>query len=189
MTRVNRTYRKENLAVYTDTNIVLITPINRCLVHAEDTRGTAKTCWSASPFCWTTFFWSAGHRTSVRRMFRALFLIFISAACLVTVNGEENVHQPEDGGRWWYAPSRKAHRRPSLERIKFKQEQLEDAWRLPGDLSPVTYYVRLLPFIEVGNWTTAGFVEVLFNCVRDTHNITVNSAELVIDQNSIKVRK
>ena len=105
------------------------------------------------------------------------------------------VPEPTDGGRWWYTPSRKAHlyrhRYPSADSIVKKgmlqgMKANEDL-RLSGDLRPVSYNVRLLPFIEEGNFTVDGFVEIIFNCIRSTSNITLNSNELTIDRNSIGV--
>lgn len=101
------------------------------------------------------------------------------------------VPDPTDGvSRWWYTPSRKAH---LYNRNKYSQltndgqlRQGEDL-RLPGDLLPVSYNIRLLPFIEVGNWTTSGEVQILFNCVASTVNISLNSLDLTIDVASIQV--
>lgn len=102
------------------------------------------------------------------------------------------VPEPVEGARWWYTPSRKAHiyrhRHPKAESLSKAEGKQGEDLRLPGDLVPVSYNVRLLPFIEVGNWTTDGFVEITFNCVRDTSNITINSVQLTIDAPSITVR-
>ena len=99
------------------------------------------------------------------------------------------VPEPIDGSRWWYTPSRKAHlyrhRFPSVDSID--QGKANEDLRLTGDLRPVSYNVQLLPFIEVGNFTTDGYVQIVFNCIRSTINITLNSNALTIDRNSISV--
>lgn len=64
----------------------------------------------------------------------------------------------------------------------------DDIYRLPGDLLPSSYVIRLLPFIEEGNFTTDGYVEITFNVVQDTNNITLNSLDITIDPLDISVR-
>lgn len=100
--------------------------------------------------------------------------------------------EPVEGGRWWYGPSAKPHthrRHPSrnasssIVKLDGKGKKL----RLPGDLVPVSYNIRLLPFLEADNFTTDGHVEILFNCLKETNSITVNSVDLTFDCNSIKV--
>ena len=61
--------------------------------------------------------------------------------------------------------------------------------RLPRNLLPTIYTIRLLPFIEQGNFTTQGNVIILVDCMEDTHNITLNSADIDIDKISISVRR
>ena len=60
--------------------------------------------------------------------------------------------------------------------------------RLTGELRPSFYNVRVLPFIEVGNFTTDGYVEITFNCITATSNISINAVELTIDRASVSVR-
>lgn len=101
------------------------------------------------------------------------------------------VPEPTDGvSRWWYTPSRKAHiyrhRYPSIDSIVLDNKASDDL-RLSGDLKPVSYNIRLLPFIEVGNFTTDGYVEIVFNCIRATSNITLSSNALTIDSSSVAV--
>lgn len=99
------------------------------------------------------------------------------------------VPDPVDGvSRWWYTPSRKAHiyNQKYPKAIKALARQGEDL-RLPGDILPRSYNVRLLPFIEVGNWTTEGYVEILVECIIPTVNISLNSLDLTIDTASITV--
>lgn len=60
-------------------------------------------------------------------------------------------------------------------------------YRLPGDILPYEYTIQLLPFIEEGNFTTHGHIEIFVDCVIETKNITINSAEITIKQNSVSV--
>lgn len=60
-------------------------------------------------------------------------------------------------------------------------------YRLPGDLLPSVYTIRLLPFIEEGNFTTDGYIEIYVDCVNDTKNIVLNSVDIDIHQLSITV--
>ena len=83
-------------------------------------------------------------------------------ACLgavVTLTSHQHAEEEED--LWWEAPSRKA----DLYSYKYEQKlqqlnrlaarQGED-FRLPRDILPSLYSLQLLPFIEVGNFTTNG---------------------------------
>ena len=93
-----------------------------------------------------------------------------------------------DGSRW----SRKAHlyrhNYPSpAYSIAGKQTKQGEDMRLSGDLLPSLYDIRLLPFIEVGNFTTDGYVEITFNCIRATSNISINALQVSIDRASISV--
>ena len=99
------------------------------------------------------------------------------------------IPEPFDGSSWYYTPSRKAHmyRRNKAASMVQKQTKQGEDMRLSGDLRPSLYDVRLLPFIEVGNFTTDGFVEITFNCIRATSNISINAVQLTIDRNSISV--
>ena len=101
------------------------------------------------------------------------------------------VPDPVDGSRWYYTPSRKAHiyrhKYPSVASIKEKQTKQGEDMRLSGDLRPLFYNVKVLPFIEVGNFTTDGYVEITFNCIRATSNISMNAVELTIDRSSVVV--
>lgn len=102
------------------------------------------------------------------------------------------VPEPEDGGRWWYTPSRRSHQHSHRSKSRLMREMMsnkvnEDI-RLPGDITPSAYTIKLLPFIEEGNFTTDGEIEILINCVRDTNNITLNAADITIKQLSVAVR-
>ncbi|EFX81628.1 hypothetical protein DAPPUDRAFT_317254 [Daphnia pulex] len=99
------------------------------------------------------------------------------------------VPDPVDGiSRWWYTPSRKAFlfRHNYAKNGEIEPRQGEDL-RLPGNILPRLYNIRLLPFIEVGNWTTDGYVEISVDCIIATVNISINSLDLTIDQPSITV--
>ena len=93
-------------------------------------------------------------------------------------------------GTWW-APSRKAHFYAHKYKSRLENDPIgkvgEDL-RLPTDILPSIYTVQLLPFIEEGNFTTHGSVEILVDCQRATRNISMNAAELTIDQSSITVK-
>lgn len=112
------------------------------------------------------------------------------------------VAEPKDGSTWWYTPSRKAH----IFKHRFNKaiRQLEqqhnqkginkqgEEMRLPGDIIPISYNVRMLPYVELiesGNYTTDGYVEIVFQCLRSTVNISINSAGLVIHKGTISVCK
>lgn len=92
----------------------------------------------------------------------------------------------------WYAPSRKAalyaHKyrglREQLTRIEARQD---NGIRLPRDVLPTEYYIRLLPFIEVNNFTTDGYVEIIVDCQSATSNISINAAELTIKLGDVSV--
>lgn len=130
------------------------------------------------------------------------------ANTVLTVTDEDQlmepiiVPEPENGSPWWYTPSRKAHmfkhryqsaiRKQELQQEKnkrFQSKQGEDM-RLPGDIIPIEYNIRMFPFVELietGNYTTDGYVEILIQCVRTTRNISINSAELVFKKLTISV--
>ncbi|KAI9551545.1 hypothetical protein GHT06_021878 [Daphnia sinensis] len=134
---------------------------------------------------------------------RSLLCVLLIAVCAAKANGQYDgpdevellqlepavVPDPVDGvSRWWYTPSQKAHiyRHKYPKNIAAQPRQGEDL-RLPGDILPRLYTIRLLPFIEVGNWTTDGYVEILVDCVISTVNISMNSLDLTIDLASITV--
>ena len=99
------------------------------------------------------------------------------------------IPEPVDDSSWYYTPSRKAHiyrRNKAASMVQNQTKQGEDM-RLSGDLRPSLYDVRLLPFIEFGNFTTDGFIQITFSCVRATMNISINALQLTIDRASISV--
>lgn len=62
-----------------------------------------------------------------------------------------------------------------------------EEFRLTGDLEPVSYNIQLLPFLEEGNFTTHGYIEIIFNCIRSTYNVTLNSKGITFDQSTVTV--
>lgn len=62
-----------------------------------------------------------------------------------------------------------------------------DEMRLPQTILPISYNIQLLPIIEEGNFTTLGFVEIVMDCVEATSSITMNIANITVDQSSIIV--
>ncbi len=98
----------------------------------------------------------------------------------------------EGEGPSWYAPSRKASLyadkyQGQLEQLMRAAARQDEDIRLPRDILPISYNIRLLPFIEVGNFTTHGYIEILVECKVATRNISLNAAELAIDWSSAKV--
>ena len=61
--------------------------------------------------------------------------------------------------------------------------------RLPRNLIPTIYSIRFLTFIELDNFTTQGNIDVWVDCMEDTQNITMDSADIDIDRLSISVNK
>lgn len=108
------------------------------------------------------------------------------------------VDDPVDGRPWWYTPSRKAHifqhrHRSAIKRLQSEKRagsrQGEDM-RLSGDLVPIEYKIRMLPFVDLisaGNYTIDGYIEISFRCVRATNNVSMNAADLVINTDSVVV--
>lgn len=53
-------------------------------------------------------------------------------------------------------------------------------WRLPHWVLPRHYKLRLLPFIEEGNFTIDGQVDILLECMEPTTMIVLHMAEIRI---------
>ena len=101
------------------------------------------------------------------------------------------VPDPQDGGLWWYAPSPRAQMFSHKYRRMLQTEQhlkANEELRLPLDLIPVIYNIRLLPFIEEGNFTTDGHIDIFIDCIKNTTSININSAEIDVDSLSVTVR-
>ena len=103
--------------------------------------------------------------------------------------------EPVEGQRWWFTPSRKAHHYSHKYQRKIEQMMKEAAsgkvgedLRLPNTLRPTLYNVQLLPFIEPGNFTTNGYIEIFVDCLTATRNISMNSNEITFNLPSIQVR-
>ena len=118
---------------------------------------------------------------------RVVLLVLMAVAVFGSAISEEI-----DEDQWWYAPSRKAplyqHKYQGLREqlIRVAAKQGEDM-RLPRDVLPDSYNIRLLPFIEVNNFTTDGYIEIFVDCKSATRNISMNAADLTINEASIKV--
>lgn len=97
-------------------------------------------------------------------------------------NGKEGSYDPfssSDLPSWKINANRE--NRPSA--INWDDEE----YRLPGDLLPTVYTIRLLPFIEEGNFTTDGYIEIYVDCVSDTKNIVLNAFDIKIHEASVAV--
>ena len=145
---------------------------------------------------------------------RGLFVLLATASCIVIsalASGYEPpliywrddpelmeptiMPEPVEGERWWFTPSRKAHHYSHKYQRRIDQMIKEAASgkvgediRLPNTLRPTLYNIRLLPFIEPGNFTTDGYIEIFFDCLTATRNISMNSAEITFDRLSVQVR-
>ena len=60
-------------------------------------------------------------------------------------------------------------------------------WRLPEWVLPRQYKLRLLPFLEEGNFTTDGQVEILLECMEETQLIVLHMAEITIVKDGLQV--
>lgn len=60
-------------------------------------------------------------------------------------------------------------------------------WRLPHWLLPRHYKLRLLPFLQDGNFTTQGQVEILLECMEPTQMIVLHMAEISIANDGLQV--
>lgn len=119
---------------------------------------------------------------------RIVFFLLVTAVATAMSEEISRIPSEEPG---WYAPSRKApiyaHKYQGLLNKLTRQEAKQgEGMRLPRDVLPTMYYIRLLPFIEEGNFTTKGYIEIDIDCVVATKNISMNAAEL--EFMSIRVR-
>ena len=62
----------------------------------------------------------------------------------------------------------------------------QDEMRLPGNLRPASYDIRMLPSFE-NDFNITSDIEIVVDCISDTYNITLNSADIEVDEYSIKV--
>lgn len=70
------------------------------------------------------------------------------------------------------------------DKIKRKLENV----RLPRAVVPESYVIKLIPFIYVNNFTFNGEVEIVVNVKENARNITLHVNDLIIDQDSVKVK-
>jgi len=63
----------------------------------------------------------------------------------------------------------------------------DEQWRLPPNLVPYRYTLRLLPFFEDRDFLTEGYIDMYVECVQDTFNVTFNINGITIDIASITV--
>lgn len=61
--------------------------------------------------------------------------------------------------------------------------------RLPRDVLPIRYDVRLFPVLEKGNFTILGRVSIDVQCQTETDRIVLHSVDIVVDPESVKVNK
>ncbi|KAF5299269.1 hypothetical protein FQA39_LY02442 [Lamprigera yunnana] len=59
--------------------------------------------------------------------------------------------------------------------------------RLPRSIIPEYYDIKLIPFLQEGNFTFNGEVKIKLNVTENTTNITLHADELFIDETSINV--
>ena len=61
--------------------------------------------------------------------------------------------------------------------------------RLPSSVAPVRYRVRLVPFLEPGNFTIRGEVDIELRCDENTDVIKMHALDMDIDFGTTKVRR
>ncbi len=105
-------------------------------------------------------------------------LVAVAALLVGAVAGDMPVMIPEASADSYRA----AGTRPHPQRADLWEE-----WRLPQHMRPVSYTVRLLPFIEEGNFLTLGAVEIYVDCLQDAGNVTLHSA-VNLNESSVAVR-
>ncbi|XP_046648039.1 aminopeptidase N-like [Daphnia pulicaria] len=59
--------------------------------------------------------------------------------------------------------------------------------RLPKNLRPLHYDIRLLPWMDESNFTINGFIHILIECVENTNKIVLHSTDIEIDRVSVKI--
>lgn len=122
---------------------------------------------------------------------RIVLLMLLAAAGLAA--GEEALSWGTEDDLW-HAPSRKASNyaykyQARLQQLKRGLARQGEEMRLPRDVLPETYEIALLPFIEVGNFTTKGHIDIYVKCQNSTRMISMNAADLQINEGSISVRR
>lgn len=59
--------------------------------------------------------------------------------------------------------------------------------RLPRSIKPITYKVKLVPFLIIDNFTFNGEVDIRFQVLEDCNNITLHAFQLKIDEKDVSV--
>jgi aminopeptidase N len=70
---------------------------------------------------------------------------------------------------------------------KSHNKSSNDNIRLPRDVLPIRYDVRLFPVLEKGNFSILGHVAIDIQCKMETNRIVLHSADIVVDPKSVKV--
>lgn len=123
--------------------------------------------------------------------FRSAVILIFAIYILYPSDGAIS-KQNDNQERWWFAPSRKAHLhaykyQAAIQNLNKLVKAQDVQMRLPTDVVPIRYAIRLLPIIEEGNFTTHGHIDIFVNCVKSTDMIMLNAADLTIHNTSIKV--
>lgn len=76
----------------------------------------------------------------------------------------------------------------NMEIFSRNASQHENSHRLPRSLVPMSYDIKLMPFINsVQNFTYSGDVSITIKCTGDTSNITLHALELFINEKDVTV--
>ena len=116
-------------------------------------------------------------------MFKSVVIaiLVVLSGCFSWTSLTDNLERDEID--WWVTRKNQFRLEQSLRALERQGEDM----RLPRNLLPTDYYIELFPYIEVGRFTTDGRVEITFNCTSATSNISMNAAELTIDNTTITV--
>ncbi|XP_076764198.1 suppressor of ER stress-induced death [Xylocopa sonorina] len=61
--------------------------------------------------------------------------------------------------------------------------------RLPRAVIPDSYELKLIPFLQVGNFTFNGEVKILVNVTEDTKNVTLHAMDMNIDESFTNIKE
>ncbi|XP_048262950.1 aminopeptidase N isoform X2 [Bombus terrestris] len=61
--------------------------------------------------------------------------------------------------------------------------------RLPRSVVPDSYELKLIPFIQVGNFTFHGEVKILVNVTEDTENVTLHAVDMHINESFTNIKE
>lgn len=76
----------------------------------------------------------------------------------------------------------------STKKIGQKVTQVDDIdYRLPTDIKPVSYKIKLTPNIVVDNFTFTGDIEIEFFVEKKTKNVTFHIDEITINNKTIRI--